>query len=133
MIYRRIFLLIMLINSSSLYSQVDIGWVARYDGGFGDDAGLAICLDDSGYVYVTGNSHGNQTRQDLVILKYSPSGVNKWTRRFADIINSSFHAGFDIAVDKFYNVYVGGSGAFKYDQNGNLIWSNLTAGYYAIA
>ncbi len=43
MIYRIIFLII-LINSSSLYSQVAVDWVARYDGGFGDDLGLALAI-----------------------------------------------------------------------------------------
>ncbi len=111
-------------NISSLFSQVSIEWVARYDGGYGDDVGLAITSDDSGYVYVTGNSYGTQTRQDLVVLKYSKTGVNQWTRRIADTVNNDFRSGFDIKLDSKNYILIGGIGAFKYDITGNLLWSS---------
>jgi len=117
---------------TSSYSQVSIEWVARYDGGFGDDAGLAIAVDDSGYVYVTGNSHGTQTRRDLVVLKYSKSGVNQWTRRVADTVNNNFRSGFAIKLDEMNNIIIGGIGVYKYDRIGNLLWSNLDARFEAI-
>lgn len=117
-------ILIFFFNITSVFSQVSIDWVARYDGGYGDDAGLAITTDDSGYVYVTGNSYGSQTRQDLVVLKYSNTGVTQWTRRIADTVNNNFRSGFAIELDKEGNVIVGGPGVLKYDRNGNTIWRN---------
>ena len=123
-------ILFYLFCSTSLNSQVSIAWVARYDGGFGDDAGLAIITDESGNVYVTGNSHGNQTRRDLVVIKYSPAGANLWTRRIADTVNNGYMSGRDIQMDEFSNVIVGGSGIHKYDSNGNLLWSNPDVGCY---
>ena len=114
---------------STSFSQVSIGWVNRYDGGFGDDSGEAISVDDSGFVYVTGNSYGTQTRKDLVVLKYSSAGISKWVRR--EVIS---RYGSDIAVDKFYNVFVAGDGLFKYDKDGNLLWSSPVNGaFYSIA
>ena len=121
-------ILFYLFCSTSLNSQVSIAWVARYDGGFGDDAGLAIITDESGNVYVTGNSHGNQTRRDLVVIKYSPAGANLWTRRIADTANNNFRSGSDIEIDDLNNVIVGGTGLYKYDLYGNLLWSNVDVG-----
>ncbi|HMS34570.1 MAG TPA: SBBP repeat-containing protein [Ignavibacteria bacterium] len=106
-----------------MFSQVSIEWVARYDGGYGDDAGLAIAADDSGYVYVTGNSYGTLTRQDLVVLKYSKTGVNQWARRIADTVNNDFRSGFDIKLNNMNDILIGGIGVFKYDRFGNLLWS----------
>ena len=118
--------------SFPLISQVSVSWVSRYNNGFSGDAGIAITSDDSGYVYVTGNSYGGPTRQDLVVLKYSPTGVTKWVQRIADTVNNNFMSGFDIEVDNYNEVYVGGSGMTKYDINGNLIWRNPSKSYNAI-
>jgi len=126
-------IIIFFIFPLSIYSQVSIGWVSRYNIGFSGNAGIALTTDDSGYVYVTGNSHGNQTRQDLVVLKYSPTGVTKWVQRIADTVNNNFMTGFDIEVDKLYNVYVGGSGLIKFNPNGLRLWADFTAGCYALA
>lgn len=115
---------IIFILSNVCFSQVSIGWVARYNVGFSGGAGLAIIADDSGYVYVTGNSYGALTRQDLFVIKYSKTGVNQWTRRVADTINNGFRSGFAIELDDMNNIIVGGIGVFKYDNIGNLLWSN---------
>ena len=117
-----------LLCSTSLHSQVSIAWVARYDGGFGDDVGFALTTDDNGNVYVTGTSWGNQTRRDLVVIKYSPVGTNLWTKRIADTATNGPMSGSDINLDRSDNVIVGGSGMYKYDTNGNLIWSNMDVG-----
>ncbi len=128
----RIVLLLALLfslNSLTSFSQVSIGWVARYNNqNLGYDVGLALTVDDFGNVYVTGNSYGNQTRQDLVVLKYSPAGANLWTRRIADTVNNGYMSGRDIHLDEFNNVIVGGTGLYKYDSNGNLLWSNPDVG-----
>ena len=122
-----------LFNATSLISQVSIAWVARYDGGFGDDVGLALTVDNNGNVYVTGNSYGNQTRRDLVVLKYSPAGANLWTKRIADTVNNDYMSGSDIAIDVLNNVVVGGTGFYNYDTNGSLLWSNADVGCYRMS
>jgi len=114
-----------------IFPQYNIDWIERYDGGFGDDGGLSIVTDDSGNVYCTGSSYGTQTRQDMVLLKYSSMGLTKWVSRERDTLNNNFMAGFDVKVDKFYNVYVAGTGLFKYDTDGNLLWKSLTDGRYS--
>jgi len=120
-----LFVLLLSLKSLTSFSQVSIGWVARYNNqGLGYDAGLALTVDDFGNVYVTGNSYGNQTRQDLVVIKYSPAGTNLWTRRIADTVNNNYMSGFDIKLDEFNNVIAGGIGVYKYDNNGNPFWSS---------
>jgi hypothetical protein len=127
-IIRATLILLLAVTIDPLFSQVSIGWAARYSGGISGDVGLALTVDNNGNVYVTGNSYGNQTRQDLVVLKYSPAGTNLWTKRIADTVNNDFMSGHDIHLDEFSNVMVGGSGVYKYNSNGNLIWSNANVG-----
>jgi hypothetical protein len=106
------------------YPNGDTAWVRRYDGpANGDDWPLAIAVDDSSNVYVTGCSYGgSQTDYDYATIKYKPNGDTAWVRRY----NSSGD-GYDearaIAVDSSGNVYVtGSSGTIKYDAGGNQLW-----------
>jgi hypothetical protein len=49
-------------------------WVARYNGpGNAVDRGVALALDSSGNIYVTGDS--DSTEDDYVTIKYSPLGI----------------------------------------------------------
>ena len=107
-------------------------WVARYDGPGSDwDVALALALDDSGNVYVTGGSYGNGTSSDYATIKYDGDGNEVWVARyngpgrFSDFPNA-------IALDASGNVYVTGSSytvdtrydyaTIKYDGDGNELW-----------
>lgn len=58
-------------------------WQATYDGpGHLDDFAKAICLDDSGNVYVFGTSTGSGTAWDFATVKYNAEGVELWVRRY---------------------------------------------------
>jgi uncharacterized delta-60 repeat protein len=110
----------------------DTAWVRRYyEPGSNVDEAYAIAVDDLGYVYVTGRSHGNGTGEDYATIKYHPNGDTAWVRRYngpaddADVARA-------IAVDGSGNVYVTGksdsSGTYqdyatiKYDASGNQVW-----------
>jgi hypothetical protein len=95
-----------------LSSDGGFGWnfsgeyAARYNGGIGGskDEPVAITLDSSGDVYVTGTSDG--TGKDIVTIKYNSSdGGQVWLHRFN---NGGNDFGYDIAVDGRF-VYVVGS------------------------
>ena len=85
-------------------------WVARYHGGGGpmanSDIARAIDIDESGNVYVTGESNDG-TSTDFVTIKYSPSGLQEWVGRYDGHISGSDFAGM-ITVDELGNIYVAG-------------------------
>ena len=84
-------------------------WVARYNGpGNYTDYALALAVDVSGNVYVTGQSYGSGTLQDFITIKYDASGVQQWAACYNGPGNS-YDTANAIAVDASGNVYVTGS------------------------
>jgi len=104
-------------------------WVARYNGpGNGEDDAVAIAVDSSGNVYVTGQSTGLGTGFDYATIKYDSAGQEQWVARLP--LSSRANA---IAVDSSGNVYVTGLGwccpgtfpdytTVKYDSAGQQQW-----------
>lgn len=110
-------------------------WVRRHNGpGYGRDAGWAIATDDSGNIYVTGDSWGDGTGMDYLTIKYDSSGNELWVSRYNGVEDYRDFA-YAIAIDDSGNVYVtGGSqsgpGFFlyeyatvKYDCSGHQVWA----------
>jgi len=106
-------------------------WVRRYNGpGNLDDVSYSIAIDRSGYVYVTGGSHGNGTSEDYATIKYNANGSEQWVKRYTDFFGGR---AFSVAVDRLGNVYVTGSSwdggaslddylTIKYNSSGVLQW-----------
>jgi hypothetical protein len=106
-------------------------WEARYDGpANSDDSAVAIALDSSGNVYVTGTSVNGTRFLDYATLKYDPDGNQLWVARYSgsgDVDNIPAGIGLDAAGD----VYVTGQSAntlsdyatVKYDTDGNQLWA----------
>jgi uncharacterized delta-60 repeat protein len=84
-------------------------WIRSFDGPDGnDDFGVALASDSLGNILVTGMSHGTQTLDDIVVLRYRPDGTLEWVSRY----NFPFDHDEDpagIAVDHAGNAYVVGS------------------------
>lgn len=92
-------------------------WVAFYDFDHNPDWGVALVLDNLGYVYVAANSYQG-IRPHFATIKYSPTGEQLWCMRTYSVNGESPVA---IAVDNLRNVYVSGSGngdylTIKYNQ-----------------
>jgi hypothetical protein len=70
-------------------------------------AGMAITIDSTNNVYVTGYSPGTNSSNDIVTIKYGPNGNQVWLQRYNGPGNGN-DAGNAIAVDNNGNVYVTG-------------------------
>jgi hypothetical protein len=119
-------------------------WVARYNGSgnFLDEA-MAIAVDGSGNVYVTGTSQteaGLSARvSEYATIKYDSDGNELWVARYHGPVQGNDCAN-AVAVDSDGSVYVTGCSAareydndagigilcdyatIKYDTNGNQVW-----------
>ncbi|MHC4497720.1 MAG: SBBP repeat-containing protein, partial [Planctomycetota bacterium] len=105
-------------------------WVARYNGpGNGYDNAQALALDESGNIYVTGESEGSGTSNDYATVKYDPDGNELWVTRY-DGPGNDYDVANALDVDNSGNVYVTGQSfeflsdyaTIKYDPDGNELW-----------
>lgn len=106
-------------------------WIARYSGPTDASVAIAIAIDGSGNVYVTGSSPNERRDSDYATVAYDPNGNELWVARYhgPSIANDSASA---IAVDSSaQQVYVTGSSqnGFTYDYTtvaydlcGNQLW-----------
>jgi len=86
----------------------DTAWLRRYNGPADDrDQATAIAVDNSGNVYVTGNSAGSGGDWDYATVKYLANGDSAWAMRYNGPGNGDDLA-WGIAVDDSGNVYVTG-------------------------
>lgn len=116
-------------------------WSVIYDNGI-DDRAMAIAVDISGNVYVTGRSEAiidADTTYDYATIKYDTSGNELWVARYDRMgeYGSYDEVASDIALDDQGNVYVTGTSGhyldeiyvtIKYDNNGGELWSSLFDG-----
>ncbi len=107
-------------------------WVQRYNGpGNGADGAVALAVDRSGNVYVTGDSYGSGTNADYATIQYNASGIQQWLARYNGPANNA-DAATSLAIDTSGNVYVtgysygiGGSADYatiKYSATGGQAW-----------
>ncbi len=86
----------------------DTLWTAVYDGQLGNDVALAIALDSTGSVIVTGYSdQGTLHKTDIVTIAYDVDGHLLWMQRFNGPA-SSYDYGNAIVVDRAGSIYVAG-------------------------
>lgn len=106
------------------FPQMQIDWAMRHNGP-DQDASKAICVDNSGNVYVTGTVQAPVSTFTCTTIKYSNSGDSLWVRQYQRP-GTNFNVGRDIAIDKFGNVYVANSESIiKYNMFGDLQWAKF--------
>jgi hypothetical protein len=94
-------------------------WTNRYNGpGNRSDIAIAMAVDRSGNVFVTGISYGSGGDSDSATIAYSGAGVPLWTNRCSGSPSG-------VAVDGSGNVFVtGSSGTIAYSGAGVALWTN---------
>ncbi len=111
----------------------DTLWVRRYNGPANDyDVASALALDESGNVYVTGNSAATSYPDfDYATIKYTSNGDTLWVRRYNGPGNGGDEAralGLDGSGNLYVTGYSPGSGTLydyatiKYAPNGDTLW-----------
>ena len=81
----------------------------------GNDIAHSMVVDDSGNVFVTGESTDvNGSTPDYATIKYNSLGVEQWVSRYTGIQSNSGDVANSLAIDNLGNVYVTGtSGSFS--------------------
>ena len=116
-------------------------WTNRYnEAGFHDqvdDVAVAVAMDGSGNVFVTGYSFANESGYDYATLKYSGAGMPLWTNRYTGSVAPGDDPDYATAlvVDGSGNVIVTGYSSdtgnydfeyatIKYSNAGAPLWTN---------
>jgi len=114
------------------YPDGETAWVRTYNGpDSNSDIAVALKVDVSGNVYVSGYSFYDSTNADYLTVKYDSSGIQLWTRRYngtgnlPDLVRA-------MSLDSFGNIYVTGTSydwttfkdyaTIKYYPNGDTAW-----------
>jgi len=112
-------------------------WTNQYHGPDYNDSPLAVAVDPSGNVFVTGQSFNGSLSWEYATIKYSAAGVPLWTNRYTSPV-----AGPDVAVavaadangNVFVTGYAGATGngsdfaTIKYSGAGLPLWTNYYNG-----
>lgn len=114
-------------------SSGGILWTVRYHNSKNDwEIAKKIAIDNKNNIYITGTGYKNNTKGDILTIKFNPDGLYQWSANWNDPSNSMDEAA-DIKTDKNGNVFVTGYGAgsgtgndfitIKYDSSGNQKWA----------
>ena len=128
-------ILILILLSSSSFSQVSREWVRRFNGPDNRfDIACTMKLDNLSNIIVFGNSASIISQSDIVALKYSPSGNLLWQASFNGFGNSVDECK-SVIVDSDGNSYITGFTSdtnqvikivtLKIDGSGNILWSKV--------
>jgi len=113
-------------------------WVKTYDGpGHGEDHPVAVAVNDSMNVYVSGWSMGAGTGYDYATIKYKPNGDSAWVRRYNGPAGGTDSA-LAMTLRGFTDLFVTGTSAdsgydyftIKYSPvTGDSVWAARYNGY----
>lgn len=112
-----------------------LAWNKFYN--YSSDIPRAIITDNSGNVYVTGESGapGLPLSYSITTIKYDAAGNQQWIRNYNGGAVPDGYTGYDIAVDNNNGVYVIGNtysnsniATVKYNSNGSLQWARIYNG-----
>lgn len=127
-------LVLAILSDAKITAQPAVeAWVQRYNGpGNRSDQPVAIAVDGSGNVIVTGFSYSTSSGNDHVTIKYSSAGVPLWTNRYTGPgtledkpTAMAVDGNGDVVVTGWVGTSAGGSYAtIKYSGAGVPLWTN---------
>lgn len=82
-------------------------WTAKYNGGTNHDVAKKVVADNSGNVYVTGESRSTGHGNNYLTVKYNSSGVFQWSKSYNGLGDNDDEPS-DLFLDNSGNVYVTG-------------------------
>lgn len=98
-------------------------WLVTYDGAAHLNDGIeALALDSNNNIYVTGVSTGAESKEDVVIICYHPSGAQVWSVVYDNAHRTDIPVA--LAVDQAQNVYV-----LAYSDSGTIASDTDTFGH----
>jgi hypothetical protein len=103
------------IKTIKLNSSLILQWTMTFNGDNLDDQANSIDVDPTGNVFVAGYVKRSATGENVIVLKYSPTGVLLWQKEINQAGVLGDERGNKIIVDANGNAYVAGS----FRQNGN--------------
>lgn len=106
----------------------NVSWQNNYNY-VDNDRAIAMCIDASENLYITGqsdNNPGNQTDWDYLTVKYNNTGNVQWNKRYNSTLNQ-FDIPADIALGNDNVVYV--TGASDVDGTAGISNNIVTIGY----
>ncbi len=96
-------------------------WATRYNGpGNKNDLVNSLVVDDSGNIYITGQSEGIGTGADYATIKYNSDGVQQWAERYNGPADDNDNAS-SVAVDNSGNIYVTGNSTVNKKYNTDFV------------
>lgn len=113
-------------------------WVARYNGpASANDKAFDLVVDESGNIYVTGQSGGLDGGDDFCTIKYNNNGGEEWVARYNGPGNLGDYA-LGLTLDSQGNIYVTGYSVnppspyisltdlvtVKYNSSGTELWAH---------
>jgi hypothetical protein len=116
-------------------SQGQVVWYRRYGGNYGSRIPHAITVDNSGNVYITGESNIDSIKHyDFASIKYNSSGTQQWISFYNGRLSGNDFA-LAICADNYGYCYVTGSSNYsvnrttgctiKYNYTGDSVWTKL--------
>ena len=120
-------------------SSGNLLWSRIYNGNDNrGDNSVKISVDDSGNVYVLGETISNSELGNYLTIKYTGDGDIRWINILANG-DSTVDKPYDMVTDESSNIYITGYGyqclkcfgdymTVKYNRNGDLLWKKLYHG-----
>jgi uncharacterized delta-60 repeat protein len=117
-------------------------WRTKNGSASADDEAIDVGVDNAGNVYVTGYVDGNNTQNNIALIKYDAFGVVQWDTTW-DSPASLDDDPMDLEIDANGNVFIGGIAepdtftgsndyiTLKFATDGGVLWSQQYSGGFS--